>query len=123
MYTLPQEIEVWYVIPAIRKELAKCMIKTHRITYEKVGKELGISKAAISQYLGNKRAGKISLPPEAIREVCRGCQKIVDGKSKAVTEIQRVLKFIREKHLPCKICGKIKDGVMEDCKEIVLAKY
>lgn len=123
MYTLPQEIEVWYVIPAIRKELAQCFIKSYGDTYEKVGKTLGVSKAAISQYVKNKRAGKILLPEKAKEEVCKACKQISTGKSTAVLEIQRILRFIREKKLPCKVCGKIKDGRLENCKEIVLAKY
>ncbi len=58
MYTLPQEIEVWYIIPAIRKELARCLIQDHKITYEKTGNIMGITKSAISQYIRNKRATK-----------------------------------------------------------------
>jgi len=54
MYSLPQEIEVWYIIPAIRKELARLLTKENNLSYEKVGGYLGISKAAVSQYLSNK---------------------------------------------------------------------
>ena len=37
MYLLPQEIEVWYIIPALRKELAKQLTKKHEMSYEKAG--------------------------------------------------------------------------------------
>jgi uncharacterized protein len=56
MYSLPQEIEVWYVIPAVRRELARILTSKHGLSYEKTGNVLGISKAAISQYQKNKRA-------------------------------------------------------------------
>lgn len=45
MYLLPQEIEVWYIIPAIRKELSKQLTSKYEFSYEKAGKALGISKA------------------------------------------------------------------------------
>jgi uncharacterized protein len=121
MYTLPQEIEVWYIIPAIRRDLSKCFIKDYGITYEKVGKILGISKAAISQYLKNKRASKIRLHERVQEEICKSCKKIVEGKSDSVKEIQRILKFIRQNELHCEICGgpfeNKKDH--EDCVQVI----
>jgi len=35
MYLLPQEIEVWYIIPTVRKELAKQLTKKYELSYEK----------------------------------------------------------------------------------------
>ena len=63
MYSLPQEIEVWYIIPAIRKELARLLTGSYGMTFEKAGELLGVSKAAVSQYLSNKRASKFKVPP------------------------------------------------------------
>jgi uncharacterized protein len=118
MYTLPQEIEVWYVIPAIRKELSICLIKNHNMTYEKVGNKLGITKAAVSQYIKNKRAAKIKLHPHAKDEVCISCDKIVKNKSHATKEIMRILEVIKSKNLACEVCDKNLRGVLDDCKEI-----
>jgi len=120
MYTLPQEIEVWYIIPAIRKELATCMITHHKLSYEKVGNILGISKAAISQYVKKKRAAKIKLHKEALKQVGPSCDRLIDKKSNAVAEITGILDFIRKNNLPCEVCGEIRDGVLEDCTEIKL---
>ena len=120
MHTLPQEIEVWYIIPAIRRELASCLIRNHNITYEKVGKMMGLTKAAISQYLSNKRAAKIKLPENALKEVCKSCELIVAKKKNTSQEILRVLEFIRDKNLPCEVCDKSTQGVLDDCKEIKL---
>ena len=69
MYTLPQEIEVLFILPALRRELSKELIKTYGITYEKTGKLLGITKAAVSQYISHKRAAKIRLHPKALERV------------------------------------------------------
>jgi len=122
MYTLPQEIEVWYIIPAIRREMSKCLIKEHNITYEKVGGILGISKAAISQYLKKKRAAKIKLHPKSQDEISKSCLRIVKGKSNSVTEITKILKHIRQKKLHCEVCGRMVEGELHDCRQVI-AKY
>lgn len=44
MYNLPQEIEVWYIIPAIRREFARVLTEKYNLTYEKTGEILGVSK-------------------------------------------------------------------------------
>ena len=118
MYSLPQEIEVWYIIPAIRREMAKCLIKEFGLTYEKVGKILGISKAAISQYLKSKRAAKVKLHSKAMSKVTASCKRLFKSTTDSNTEIISILNFIRENELPCQICDTHVEGVFKDCKEI-----
>lgn len=118
MKTLPQEIEVWYVIPAIRRDMAKCLIRDFSVTYEKVGKILGISKAAVSQYLKNKRAAKIKLHDSVGKELMKSCKLIVKEKSDSVNEITRILRYIRDNKLPSEVCGEIRDGILEDCQDV-----
>jgi predicted transcriptional regulator len=118
MYYLPQEIEAWYIIPAIRREVSKCMIREHGISYEKTGNILGVSKAAISQYLKGKRAGKIKLPKELNSKISASCKLFAKDKTTAVREINMMLDFIRKKSLACCVCEEIKDGVLNKCKEV-----
>jgi len=122
MYSLPQEIEVWYIIPAIRRELARCMIAEGGMTYEKVGNILGITKAAVSQYLANKRASKIKLPPQIEPEVAKACVNIAENKSNAVKEIDRLLKIIRKKGYICRVCDTHESGALNNCKEFNIKK-
>jgi len=118
MHILPQEIEVWYVIPAIRRNISLCLIKDYKISYEKIGKLLGISKAAISQYARNKRASKIKLHEKATGQIMVSCKRLANGESDAVTEIKKILSYIRDKKLPCEVCGKMDEGILKDCKEV-----
>ncbi len=119
MYTLPQEIEVWYIIPAIRRDLSKMLSKEHKVSYEKIGKLLGLTKAAVSQYLNNKRAAKIKLHPKISREIIKSGNRIVKNKSDSVKEILRILKMIRVKGLHCEICGEMINGKLHDCEQII----
>lgn len=118
MYTLPQEIEVWYIIPAIRREISFCLSKDYGVSYDNIGKILGISKAAVSQYIRKKRAAKIKLHPEAMKEIDKSCKFISKRKSNSLIEITRILNVIKKKKLHCEICGKIIDDNLHDCKEI-----
>lgn len=115
MYSLPQEIEVWYIIPAIRKELARILTEKHNMTFEKAGLLLGVSKAAVSQYLKNKRAGKFKLPKEIRKETEKSAEVIAKDEKKALMEIQRILRLIREKGCGCDTCKKYNPEILKLC--------
>lgn len=115
MYSLPQEIEVWYIIPAIRKELSKVLVKKHKLSYEKTGGILGISKAAVSQYLSNKRANKFKLPENIKSEIAKSAKVIIENNSKAVIEIEKILKIIRTKRCSCELCKKYNPEIIKFC--------
>lgn len=118
MHVLPQEIEVWYIIPAIRKEIATCLISDFSYSYDQVGTSLSISKAAVSQYVKNKRASKVKLPKLAKNEIMKSCKRISSNKTNANYEITAILELIRKKKLPCEVCEK-DQGILKDCKEII----
>ena len=115
MYLLLQEIEVWYIIPAIRKELAKLLTKKYELSYEKAGIILGVSKAAVSQYLSNKRANKIKLNSETKREVAKSAKIINENPKLAMVEIQRILKFMKDSKCSCNVCKQYNKEVLGYC--------
>jgi len=119
MYSLPQEIEVWYIIPAVRRELARILTQEYGLSYDKTGNALGISKAAISQYQKNKRASKVKLNDKVLKEIEKSAKKINKNKEITVKEILRVLKFMRDKNLPFEFCkGGPHDH--EECVEVAV---
>lgn len=116
MYSLPQEIEVWYIIPTIRKELAKILTKRYNMTLEKAGNILGVSKAAVSHYLKSKRAKSIKLPKYIKNEIKKSAEKITKNNSITVKEITRILNLIKKYGCECEICKKYNKGILEQCK-------
>ncbi len=114
-YLLPQEIEVWYIIPAIRKELSGVLIRRHKLSYEKAGKLLGISKAAISQYLSNKRANKVKLSPEIKKEVSKTADIIVKNPRLIIQEMERILKIMKDKKCSCDVCKRYNKDILAYC--------
>ena len=115
MYLLPQEIEVWYIIPAIRKELARVLTSKYEFSYEKAGAILGVSKAAVSQYLSNKRANKVKLTAEVKKEIKKSASLISEKPRLALGEMQRILKYMKDKKCSCDVCKKFNKDVLNFC--------
>lgn len=60
----PCEVALWYILPCIRASLARELTKMD-LTQQKVANILGITQAAVSQYIGDKR-GKFHSKDEAV---------------------------------------------------------
>ena len=114
MYNLPQEIEVWYVIPAIRKELARVFINKYKMTQEKAASILGVSKSAVSQYLSSKRA-TLKFNKEVISEIVKSADRIVKDRNIVVKEIVRIINYMKGRGFLCSVCKKYNKGVINVC--------
>ncbi len=109
---LPQELEVWYVIPAIRKELALAM-KNNGLKQVEIANMLNVTKAAITQYVNDKRGSEIKLN-ESIKKEIKNSSKRVNNKIDALREIQHLIKITREDKLVCQIHKNLEKG-FDDC--------
>lgn len=116
MYRLPQEIEVWYIIPKIRKELAKELVESHKWSYEKTGDSLGITKAAVSQYLKDKRGNKIKISKDIEKEIKLSAKRIFEKRSNSLIEIQNILRRMKETKCACNVCKKYNKEILNYCK-------
>jgi uncharacterized protein len=79
---LPSEIEAKSLIPAVRAILAKKLIREYSLKEEDVAKDLGITQAAVSNYVRGTR-GDIDLISklESVREVMRMIDDIANDLS------------------------------------------
>ena len=114
MYNLPQEIEVWYVIPAVRREFAKVFTKKYKLTQEEAAEILGVGKAAVSQYINSKRAS-LKLPKEIISEIEKSAGRIIKNKKLVVEEIMRIISLVKNRKLLCNVCKKYNRGIIKIC--------
>jgi predicted transcriptional regulator len=70
---------VWYLLPLIRKEFAKSLIKDHGLTQRKAAEKLGITESAVSQYISKKR-GDLKVTDVGIRrEIKESTKRIMKG--------------------------------------------
>lgn len=110
----PQEIEAWYVLPLVRKELAFAM-KEENLDQKTIAKLLGITPAAVSQYVNKKRASDFEIEPRAKSEFKESAKKIAKDGTKIFTEVQRLVKILWQMGLVCEI-HKIKSWCPDECE-------
>lgn len=109
----PCEVIVWDVLPGIRAALAEELVK-NGILQKEISKILGITPAAVSQYVSKKRGYKIDLQDAVRMEIKRLANDIitqggVDSLSLRICEICMKLRADGT------VCRLDKCGVGEDC--------
>ena len=90
------EESVWYLLPLIRKEFAKSLIKDHGLTQRKAAERLGITESAVSQYVSKKR-GDFKVNDGLIRrEIKESTKRIMNGDIQVMkTETCRICHLLR----------------------------
>ena len=142
-WMMPQEVEVWYVLPAIRRELAKVMKtktvprvgedgkkKEHKITQKEIAKMLGVTEPAITQYLLKKkgrrsRGDQVVIPERFLTELDKSADTMIkqyqtgganeDMFEVMTFEINRLIKVIRDDGAMCDIHRKFSAHVKDKC--------
>jgi predicted transcriptional regulator len=116
---LPQEIEVWYVLPAIRREMCKDMI-AEGLTQRKTAALFGLTEAAVSQYVNSKRAIKVKFNSKFLAELKDVCGMIKEGKMTAYEGLQILSKSFRQSGQICAIHRKLEkpENMPCSCKRL-----
>jgi predicted transcriptional regulator len=97
MHRTPCEYLIWNGVPTIRKELAEALIKQFGLNQREAAEKLGLTPAAICQYLSKKR-GKTDIFDETIiEEITISAQRIMknDG-SDAIIETCRICRLVQK---------------------------
>ena len=113
LYT-PQEVEVWYLIPSVKKEFVRALIESN-LKQNEIAKILGLTDAAVSQYMHNKRAANMELPKEVALEIEISAKKLLSKETQFNQELQRIMRIIHEKQYICNPC-RTHTGASNDCK-------
>ncbi len=108
----PQEIEVFYVLPALRKHIALSM-KEQGMKQKDIAEVLQIEGATVSQYVSEKRANKITFNESLLEEIKQATARITD-KLSMIREIQHLLRRVRETNTLCTIHHSI-SNLPENC--------
>lgn len=97
MKQTPCEFMVWSGLPVIRREIAESLVTDYKLNQKQAAKKLGVTPAAISQYLSGKR-GKIKILDEKIlAEIKKSAGKINEkGDQKILSETCRICKIMRK---------------------------
>ncbi len=142
-WMMPQEVEVWYVLPALRRELAKVMKtkivtrvdedgkkKEHKITQKEIAKMLGVTEPAITQYLLKKkgrrsRGDQVTIPERFLDEIEKSADVMIKQYEKMdssddmfevmTSEINRILRVIRNDGAMCDFHRQFSAHVKDKC--------
>ena len=90
------EYMMWNGLPTIRKEIAESMINDFGFSQKETAEKLGITPAAVCQYLSKKR-GRIDLKDKLIlEEVKLSAKNIIEyGDKHIISEVCRICKIVR----------------------------
>ncbi|HLC75263.1 MAG TPA: transcriptional regulator [Candidatus Nanoarchaeia archaeon] len=110
----PQEIEVWYILPAIRKAFALELIKAGR-PQKYIAQLMGITEAAISQYKSDKRA-HIELTDE-IHGLIKSSIAAITTPEQMFAEMMKIDRQIKDSGLFCKI-HRSKSPTPDGCEKM-----
>ena len=91
----PCEIVIWHILPAIRRELTRSLVHNLGCSQRKAAQLLGMTDAAISQYLSGKRAKLLIKDEEILDEISSIAQHISHGEGLTTKDF-------------CKICTKVR---------------
>lgn len=105
---LPQELEVWYVIPAIRKELA-ISLAGMGLKHSSIACMFGVTEACISNYFKSKRAQEVKFSREINLLINESAKKLSKGKSCFIKEVQCICKAFKKGEYLCSIHKKFDD--------------
>ena len=102
---MPQEIEVRYIIPAIRREFARILVLEKKISQKETAKFLDLTEAAVSQYLNSKRARDIEFSGNVILEIRNSIDKLNSNHNKhgLIKELYRICNLKDVKQIMCEI--------------------
>lgn len=111
----PQEVEVFYLLPAIRRDLA-ISLKESGMDQKQIAKLLGISEPSVSHYFNSKRATEVEFT-EAIKKEIKKSSKNIKTSQDVVKETQRIIKLITSEKEICKVCHEVnKESVSKTCQ-------
>ena len=104
------EYMMWNGLPVIRKQIASSMIKDFGLSQKETAEKLGITPAAVCQYLSKKR-GKVDITDgELLDEIKFSAQNIIDnGNGTIIPETCRICKLLRKSKdfpLVCAACDE-----------------
>jgi len=98
----PQELEVYYILPALRRELATALKQAGK-SQKDIAELFGVSEAAVSQYVHAKRGADVTFTEEMKNTIKNAAPRITD-KVAFLRETQHLLRKVWSDKIICDVC-------------------
>ncbi len=82
MFRFPCEVVMQFVLPAMRKEMVLYFVSEKKIRQRQIAKLLGITDAAVSQYVKGKRGNYFKFDEKAKKKIYKMCEALLDHYNK-----------------------------------------
>ena len=112
---MPQELDVWYLLPAIRKELVSGFIKDYKLSQRQAAEKIGVTEAAVSQYLKSKRASELKFSGAAKKEIKKTAEKIIKDRKNIAKYVYTLSVKLRNMKCLCKMHHAQDKSVNSEC--------
>ncbi len=109
--SMPCEVAVKSVVPAIRAGLAKELIQTYELKQNDVANLLGVTQTAVSKYTRNVRGGVVAInKAEEIQQMITAtAETLTNGelsRRQLAIRFCEICRLVREKGLMCELCKR-----------------
>ncbi|MEM4347130.1 MAG: transcriptional regulator [Candidatus Altiarchaeota archaeon] len=104
----PCEIKLWYVLPSIRSELARELLKLG-LTQREISKKLNLTEASISYYIRERRGYEIKFRDNIKKEIKKLAKDVIAGipTTEITSRICGICKLAERQKAVCEIHKKI----------------
>jgi len=119
----PCEIVVWYVIPGIRSELAKELLRLG-MKQKQISELMDITQPAVSQYISDKRGHVIKFDDHTMNMIRIFARDLMDqdlNQSDIIRRICEICKNIKAEEILCQL-HKEKDNIPSSCNACMGSK-
>lgn len=110
----PEEVEVHYILPAVRRELAVCM-KEQGLEQREIAQRIGVTEPAVSQYLNQKRACFVEFN-KTLQTAIHGAAERIQNQKQLLSETRKLLKLALSEQITCDVHKKVASDIPSDCK-------
>lgn len=113
----PCEIMVQKVLPAIRVEIARLLMQEYGLQQQDIAKRLGVSKAAISQYVSSKRGADTYFFDNAKEEIKDFAESVASNEdtSKLTEDFCNICKILQTEGWKRRKQSGTSEYVVENC--------
>lgn len=112
----PQEMEVWYVLPAIRREFSLALIETG-LSQKRVAGILGVTEAAVSQYKKEKRAKELIFDLTVKEEIKKAARRVTTRPEMIFQEMMAIDDYLKRHGIFCQL-HRAKTRTPQGCEQV-----
>ena len=113
---MPQEIEVWYLLPALRKEISKVLIADFDFSQKQIADLLKITESAVSQYFKSKRASELNFNEDELLLIKEAAKNMTEENNDPYNEFYKLSKKLSGSFSMCKIHYELDPSLPQGCE-------